>query len=147
MDIPAFRRIISDEEIDRLLTGRVGDPFTLLGTHPVTIRGQSGVVVRVLMPGGHARGITYTIHGHNWQRAPYLSPGGVASSVIGDNPQSKDFDGTQEGINPSGHWNFVLEEAGGEDGVPGDYLWRDQASFGSYQGLWGILRVEEEAPE
>jgi hypothetical protein len=119
--------------------GVVGDPQTPIYTAKV----GDEVRLRVLMPGGHARGITYTIHGHNWQRAPYLTPGDVASSVIGDNPQSKDFDGTQEGINPSGHWNFVLEEAGGEDGVPGDYLWRDQASFGSYQGLWGILRVEE----
>jgi hypothetical protein len=31
--------------------------------------------------------------------------------------------------------------AGGANQVPGDYLFRDQASFGNLQGLGGILRV------
>jgi len=26
--------------------------------------------------------------------------------------------------------------------VSGDYLFRDQGSFGNTEGLWGILRVE-----
>ncbi|MFH2100081.1 MAG: 1,4-alpha-glucan branching protein GlgB, partial [Pseudomonadota bacterium] len=44
-------RIISEIEADRLLGGRVNDPFGLLGAHPVTVEGKSGIVVRVLMPG------------------------------------------------------------------------------------------------
>jgi hypothetical protein len=106
---------------------------------------------RVLMPGGHARGSTWTLHGHQWQRQPYVcGPAGTActlingSSQIGDNPLSEYF-GAQEGINPTGHWDFVVN-LGGHFDVTGDYLLRDQASFGSYQGLWGLLRFDETAP-
>jgi hypothetical protein len=113
--------------------GKVGDPQT-----PVfTADAGDEVRMRVVMPGGHARGITYTVHGHEWQRMPYIND----STEIGHNPDSQYY-GTQEGVNPSGHWDFVIEEAGGPFEVEGDYLWRDQASFGSYQGLWGLLRVK-----
>jgi hypothetical protein len=112
--------------------GPVGEPQT-----PVYTASPSDEVrLRVVMPGGHARGVTYTVHGHGWQRQPYIGD----STQIGDNPDSQYY-GSQEGVNPSGHWDFVPEHAGGPSGVPGDYLWRDQGSFGSYQGLWGLLRV------
>jgi VCBS repeat-containing protein len=91
---------------------------------------------RVLMPGGHARGTTWTLHGHEWQRQPYIN----GSSEIGDNPISEYY-GAQEGVNPTGHWEFVVK-LGGHFEVEGDYLWHDQASFGSYQGLWGLLRFD-----
>ena len=96
---------------------------------------------RVVMPGGHARGTTFTVHGHSWQRHPYVND----SSEIGDNPISEYF-GAQEGVNPSGHWDFVVDLGGAFD-VQGDYLFGDQASFGTYQGLWGILRYGDTAPE
>jgi hypothetical protein len=95
---------------------------------------------RVLMPGGHARGSTFTVHGHRWQRQPYIED----STEIGDNPLSEYF-GTQEGINPTGHWDFVVDLGGAYD-VQGDYLMRDQAAFGSYQGLWGLLRFDDTEP-
>jgi hypothetical protein len=50
--------------------------------------------------------------------------------------------GSQEGVGPANHFDIVpAHGAGGIYGVPGDYLYRDEASFGNYQGLWGILRV------
>jgi hypothetical protein len=113
--------------------GAVGDPETPVYTANL----GDEVRLRVVMPGGHARGVTYTVHGHDWQRQPYTNN----SEEIGHNSMSQ-YDGTQEGINPSGHWDFVLESAGGPFGVAGDYLWSDQASFGRFQGLWGLLRVE-----
>jgi hypothetical protein len=98
--------------------------------------------VRLLMPGGHARGTTYTLHGHEWQRQPYIND----SSEIGDNiDPGSEYYGTQEGINPAGHWDIVTD-LGGPSNVEGDYLFRDQASFGSYQGLWGLLRFNYTPP-
>ena len=47
-----------------------------------------------------------------------------------------------EGVAASSHFDVVLPEAGGRARTAGDYLFRDEASFGSYQGLWGILRVK-----
>jgi hypothetical protein len=115
------------------LPGVDGDPQTPVYT---ATEGQE-VRMRVVLPGGHARGITYTVHGHEWQRQPYVN----GSTEIGDNPDSQYY-GTQEGVNPAGHWDFLIEEAGGPSPhVTGDYLWRDQASFGSFQGLWGLMRV------
>ena len=40
-------------------------------------------------------------------------------------------------------WNlWLLDPAGGPNGVPGDYLFREAASFQFSQGLWGIFRVQ-----
>jgi hypothetical protein len=118
--------------------GQVGDPqVPIFRASP---GGPDYGRFRVLMPGGHARGTTWTMHGHEWQRYPYIND----SRELGDNPIS-DYYGTQEGINPTGHWDFVVN-LGGHDNVPGDYLLRDQASFGSYQGLWGLLRFDQTAP-
>ncbi|MHC4092001.1 MAG: Ig-like domain-containing protein, partial [Planctomycetota bacterium] len=120
------------------LAGVGGDPQTEV--YRASPTGPAYGRFRVVMPGGHARGTTYTLHGHEWQTQPYIN----GSSEIGDRPISEYF-GVQEGINPTGHWDFVTE-MGGYFGVTGDYLWRDQASFGSYQGLWGLLRFELTAP-
>ena len=36
-----------------------------------------------------------------------------------------------------------MTKAGGSQSAPGDYLFRDVASFGNTNGIWGIVRVEE----
>jgi hypothetical protein len=122
--------------------------------------------VRVVEPAGIGRSMTFNVHGHVWQRAPYVCPGSaflgltgnckpagffptqigtggqfeVASRGIGDNPLSF-WLGGQDSVMPGSHYDFVLRSAGGVNGIPGDYLFRDQASFGNLGGLWGILRV------
>ena len=116
------------------LPGVNGDPQTVV--YRASPNGPQYGRFHVVMPGGHARGITYTLHGHQWQFQPYIN----GSSEIGNNLNSQYF-GTQEGINPTGHWDFVVN-LGGPFDVIGDYLWRDQASFGSFQGLWGLLRFD-----
>ena len=96
--------------------------------------------MRVLEPTGVGRGTTFVLHGHSWQRDPYLA-GAVASQTIGDNPIGF-YLSAQESITPGNHFDIVLPSAGGPNAVPGDYLFRDQASFGNTDGLWGIMRVE-----
>jgi hypothetical protein len=71
------------------------------------------------------------------------------SRAIGLNPIGM-YLGGQESVLPGAHFDIVLPGeglgptggAGGVEKVPGDYLFRDQGSFGNTQGLWGILRVE-----
>jgi hypothetical protein len=46
-------------------------------------------------------------------------------------------------VQPYEHFEIRLENTGGPNGVTGDYLWRDQASFGNTDGIWGLLRVED----
>ncbi|MCG3211491.1 MAG: hypothetical protein FOGNACKC_05137 [Anaerolineae bacterium] len=110
---------------------------------PVFISSPTGpqeVRLRLVQPGGHARGHDFTVHGQVWARLPYINN----STEMGYNPLSQYY-GQQEGVSPSSHWNLLLD-AGGPFDVEGDYLFRDQAAFGSYQGLWGIMRHNTSAP-
>ena len=110
------------------------------------------VRMRALLPTGAGRGTTFTVHGHNWQRAPYVE-GAVPSQTIGHNPIGMSL-GHQESVTPSAHFDLRLTEAGGAywsslgclQETPCDFLFRDQASFGNLSGLWGILRVAAPPP-
>ena len=101
---------------------------------------------------GGERGGTFGLHGHVWQRDPYLAQNvdakgfpdkdfGVGSVRIGHNPIGM-WLGGQESILPRGHFTFVFDSAGGGNAVAGDYLMRDIGAFGNLSGRWGILRVE-----
>ena len=100
--------------------------------------------MRVLMSTGVGRGTTFDLHGHGWQRDPYIT-GAVPSQTIGDNPHGM-YLGHQESLQPASHFDIVLPSAGGSNSVPGDYLFRDHGSFGLTDGLWGILRVQPPPP-
>ena len=126
-----------------------GDPVT-----PVFIA-TAGKQARLRMtnPFGTTRGSTFQMHGHLWQRDPYICPGEarngltgacnmttVGSRAIGVNPQGF-YEGGRESWTPAAHFDIVMPSAGGGNGVTGDYLFRDSASFGNASGLWGIMRV------
>jgi hypothetical protein len=171
-DTPGSLGAVANPEMaySNALTG--GDPAT-----PVfTAAAGSPVRMHVLLPSGtsvddlHARGTVFHLHGHLWQRAPYICPGQtdgtglegkcdwtnfgdpnfeIGSRAIGVNPIGM-YLGSQESVLPAAHFDIVLPGegngptggAGGVNKVTGDYLFRDQGSFGNTQGLWGILRVE-----
>ena len=105
-------------------------------------------------PYGTTRGSTFTLHGHVWQRDPYVCPGesrntltgacnmnGVASRALGNNPMGF-AQGGQESWTPGGHFDIVVNAAGGGNAVKGDYLMRDHGAFGNASGVWGLLRVQ-----
>jgi len=141
-----IHRVYADE-----LVG--GDPQT-----PVfTAKAGEPVRIRLLEPGGHARAHVFTVHGHSWQREPYLNnsdrlnygpppddPTVLNKEPDGISPGHNNMSwwvGSQEGMTAENHFDLLLPHAGGRFGVPGDYLFQDSAAFGNYQGLWGILRV------
>jgi hypothetical protein len=105
---------------------------------------------------------TFILHGHVWQRDPYVCTGDattdspqddevalegrcdpdalVPSNALGNNLQGK-WMGGQEGMgHVYGHWP-ILFDAGGTGGVTGDYLYRDYSPSGNRNGQFGILRV------
>jgi hypothetical protein len=118
--------------------------------------------MRVMEATGVGRGTTFSMHGHVWQRDPYgclkdpanpalgfktkdgltgrCATDDVGSEAIGDNPIGL-WLGGQESIMPYTNFEIRLESTGGEVPVTGDYLFRDQASFGHSDGIWGLLRV------
>ena len=124
-----FTNVLSNSQVG-------GDPET-----PVFHADASGKVrFRVLQPGGHPRNHAFQLHGHVWQREPYVD----GSRRIGSNPLSEWSSGVQEGMGPANHFDMVLENgAGGAFGIVGDYLFRDQASFGLDGGMWGLLAVAQ----
>jgi hypothetical protein len=105
-----------------------------------TVAAGQAFRMRLLEPTGVGRGTTFNLHGHIWQRDPYLA-GTVPSQTIGKNPHGF-YLGHQENVNPGAHYDVVLDSAGGARKVVGDYLFRDHASFGNTDGLWGIVRVQ-----
>jgi hypothetical protein len=130
---------------DLLTNAQVGgDPETPVFTAAAGDR----VRFRLLEPGGHARNSVFQVHGHVWQQEPYdtdpspvTNPLGIGSTSIGDNPLSL-WEGSRMGHGPMQHADAVPENgAGGAFHVTGDYLFRDQGSFGFAGGIWGIFRV------
>ena len=135
---------------DAFSNSRVGgfDPVT-----PVfTAKRLQEARMHVVVPHSTSRGTSMAVHGHVWQRDPYLAAavdadgmpvgdGGIGSVKIGRNPLGF-AQGGQESLTSGAHFTFRLPKAGGEFGVTGDYLFQDMASFGLASGLWGILRVQ-----
>jgi hypothetical protein len=115
------------------------------------------VHMHLLAPASSGRKSVPTLHGHLWQRDPYVCPGSshvglagkcttgeVGSTAIGDNPVGF-YLGAFQSFMASGHFEIVTE-AGGAFGTTGDYLYRDHMGLGNLDGLWGILRVESATP-
>ena len=116
--------------------------------------------MRLGVPHGTNRGTTFALHGHVWQRDPYIAQNtdawgfplpysaggsGVGSVRIGQNPLAF-YQGGQDGVFPTAHYDIVLPSAGGSYARPGDYMFRDVASSNVSSGLWGILRVQPSPP-
>jgi hypothetical protein len=131
-----------------------GDPQT-----PVFRVGANTATRMHVLNGASAdRDGTFIVHGHLWQRDPFVCPGqndgmgasmdgrcnngeAVPSRALGDNPMGK-YLGGEEGMgHVFGHWP-ILFDAGGTDGIAGDYLYRDFAPNGNRNGQFGLLRVE-----
>lgn len=135
----------------------IGDPET-----PVfTVDAGQEFRMHVLMPFAPGRGSTYDLHGHVWQRDPYVcegdydlglkdkcsmggtglpNDGSVGSQSLGDNPVGFHLGGIESWF-ATQHYEIVISSAGGTNAVPGDYLFRDHMGLGTAGGLWGILRV------
>ena len=126
------------------LAGVGGDPATPV----IPANAGQETRLRVVLPTGAGRGTTFNVHGHGWQRDPYVcstptgicGPTDLASQALGDNPIGMRL-GHQESLTPAAHFDFLLPSAGGSNAIAGDYLFRDQGSFGNTSGIWGILRV------
>jgi len=118
---------------DSLTNAKVGaDPETPVFVAPA----GAAVRFRVLNPGGKVEHV-FELHGHSWQDEPYTNN----STVIGNNPLS-DHRGARMGHGPSNHFDVVLENgAGGQFGVPGDYLYRTAVATEFQAGSWGLFRV------
>jgi hypothetical protein len=145
-----------------------GDPQTpvfRVTADPLNLNPVTDTRMYVLNGASADRDGTFVLHGHVWQRDPYVctgtsqdatlsvsgtevllpgrcDPNKVASQALGHNPQGK-YMGSEEGMgHVYGHWP-ILFDAGGTGHVDGDYLFRDYTPAGNRNGQFGILRVEK----
>jgi hypothetical protein len=146
------------------LIGPKNDPASDPQTAVFNVTAGQEFRKHLLMPFGSGRGSTYDLHGHVWQRDPYICPGSadlglagkcdmgnghagtsgtgeVGSKALGYNPIGMGIGGIESWF-PGEHYEIFIPSAGGSDRTPGDYLFRDHMGLGSAQGLWGIIRVE-----
>jgi hypothetical protein len=79
----------------------------------------------------------FTLHGHVWQRRPYVK----GSTKIGESTTSE-WTGSLGPFAPNDQADIVLASAGGRNGIPGDYLYRDFLSTDFQLGSWGIFQVD-----
>jgi hypothetical protein len=131
-----------------------GDPQTPVFTADA---GQE-VHMHLLAPASSGRKSVPTLHGHLWQRDPYVCPDSshaglvgkcktsdVGSQAIGTNPVGF-YTAAEQSFMASSHFEIVTK-AGGAFERTGDYLFRDHMGLGNLDGLWGILRVTPAAAQ
>jgi hypothetical protein len=173
-----FDGMTNDPDASKLFSnsaiGDLMDPDSDPQTAVFTVTAGDPYRMHVLMPFAAGRGSTFDLHGHVWQRDPYVCAGygdkgairveldgkcDMGNGVAGTNGTGEV--GSQRiGFNPNGfylggieswfagqHYEIVLPSAGGVSEVEGDYLFRDRMGLGNAGGLWGIVRVEPAPPE
>ena len=109
---------------------------------------------------------TFILHGHLWQRDPFVCPGESDLGLVGRcNPSTDTVDSTALGMNPQGKWMGgeegmghvyghwpILFNAGGANAAAlagcsangaCDFLFSDYAPNGNRNGQFGILRVQQ----
>lgn len=96
---------------------------------------KQAVRLRLLHPAGLADQ-NLTLHGHVWQEEPYTKD----STEIGPNDLSE-WIGARVSFGPNTSFEVVLPKAGGQAGVPGDYLYRAFVGTDFQNGMWGVMRV------
>jgi hypothetical protein len=87
-------------------------------------------------PQGTGTAQVFTVNGHVWQREPYTNN----STVIGNNQLSQ-WLGSHDSHGGTDHYDIVIDRAGGQNGVAGDYLYTTFVPNQNALGSWGIFRV------
>jgi hypothetical protein len=103
-----------------IFTATVGDAVRFRMTHPF----------------GTGTSQVFTLHGHVWQRNPYTTD----STVMGNNLLSQ-WIGSRDNHGATDHFDLLVDKAGGESGVVGDYLYTVFVPSQAQKGAWGLFRV------
>src|ERR1044072_5283895 len=94
--------------------GQVGEPATPILS---AVKGDK-VRFRMTHPFGTGTSQVFSLHGHVWQRNPYI----VNGTHLGNNILSQ-WIGSRDNHGSSDHFDALIDKAGGEGTKPGDYLY------------------------
>ena len=122
------------------------------GTDPETpiflASAGSPVRMHIVDPAGNQRNTAFKVHGHLWEREPYIMPKDFdgdgrldGPTAVGNNPVSQKI-GMQIGFGASNFFDLLFPSAGGAFRVNGDYYYGAQDPISLIPGLWGIMRVQ-----
>ena len=112
--------------------GPVGDPKTPILTAAIGDK----VRFRMTHPFGTGTSQVFSLHGHVWQRNPYI----VNGTQLGNNILSQ-WIGSRDNHGSSDHFDILIDKAGGEGGQAGDYLYSVFVPTQARDGAWGLFRV------
>ena len=113
-------------------SGQVNDPKTPILTAQIGDR----VRFRMTHPFGTGTSQVFSLHGHVWQRNPYINNG----TQLGKNILSQ-WIGSRDNHGSSDHFDVMIDRAGGEFGQAGDYLYSVFVPTQARDGAWGLFRV------
>ena len=136
---PADRRcVLSNQLVQNPAPPPVANPLTKADPLTPVFTATAGTPARFRLLHPPAAGIvqTFALHGHVWQRNPYVN----GSSALGDNQLSQ-WVGSIDNIGSTTHNDLLIAKSGGESLVPGDYLYTTFVPAKAQFGLWGIFRV------
>ncbi len=128
-------------------TCATSNSLPLPGSNPVVATGEpqtpiftarvgTPVRFRLMHPQGTGTAQVFTVNGHVWQREPYIN----GSAAIGNNVISQ-WLGSHDSHGGTDHYDIVIDKAGGQNGVPGDYLYTTFVPNQNALGSWGLFRV------
>jgi hypothetical protein len=118
-------------------------PATPMGDPKTPIFGANAwnqVRFRMTHPFGTGTSQVFSVNGHVWQRNPYNN----SSAKIGSNKLSQ-WIGSRDNHGSSDHFDLLIDKAGGEGALGGDYLYSVFQFLQVSQGAWGIFRVNGKA--
>lgn len=108
-------------------------------TTPVFAAGAGTPIrIRLIKPGGPGDPETFILDGHIWQEEPYKD----SSTVLGYNPNSQ-WLGSRPQLAALNNFDLLIESAGGESGITGDYKYFPYFSAPFEGGAWGLVRVTD----
>jgi hypothetical protein len=128
-------------------TCATSDSLALPGSSPAVATGDpqtpifaakvgTPVRFRMMHPQGTGTAQVFTVNGHVWQREPYVN----GSAAIGNNVISQ-WLGSHDSHGGTDHYDIVIDRAGGQNAVPGDYLYTTFVPNQNALGSWGLFRV------
>ena len=127
---------MSSNQLEQPASSPSGDPKTPI----LTANAGDPVRFRMTHPFGTGTSQVFSLHGHVWQRNPYINDG----TQLGNNILSQ-WIGSRDNHGSSDHFDMLIDKAGGSFGRAGDYLYSVFVPTQARDGAWGVFRVIDPA--
>jgi hypothetical protein len=122
--------------ITELTSNNISKGLTYPETPHLVAQKGTALRFRLVNSGGSGNGEIFNLNGHVWQEEPYQK----GSTILGENKASQWF-GYRDQLGSLNSFDILINSAGGQNQVAGDYLYNSSSSLSFTNGMWGILSV------